>query len=65
MITVNGTSVEWSDGMTIADMMTAMNYDFVYITITVDGHFVPPDEYESYKIPDNANVKAIHLHHGG
>lgn len=65
MISVNGTKIDWKEGMTIADVMAIMKYDFVYITVTVDGRFVPPDEYEDFVIKDNVDVKAIHLHHGG
>jgi len=65
MIFVNGTKVEWKEGMTIADVMKIMKYDFVYITVTVNGRFVSPEEYEDFIVADNADVKAIHLHHGG
>jgi len=43
----------------------AMSYDFPLITATVNGEFVPKDEWDTFKIPDNADVKAIHIHHGG
>ncbi|MFH1438824.1 MAG: sulfur carrier protein ThiS [Pseudomonadota bacterium] len=65
MITVNGNSIEWRENMTVTDALAAMSYDFPLITVTVDGTFVPRDEWDTARIPDNAEVKAIHIHHGG
>ena len=33
--------------------------------ITVNGKFVEPDDFDSSNLPDQADMKAIHLHHGG
>jgi thiamine biosynthesis protein ThiS len=65
MIAVNGRSVPWRAGMTIADALAKMGYDYVHITVTVDGAFVPADEFSGREVPDRADIKAIHLHHGG
>ena len=65
MITVNENDVEWREGMTVADALEAMGYDFPLITVIVNGDVVPADEFDSFRIPDNADVKAIHIHHGG
>jgi hypothetical protein len=37
----------------------------VLITVTVNGRYVPPEEYETALIPDAADVRAIHIAHGG
>ncbi|MBI5241401.1 MAG: sulfur carrier protein ThiS [Elusimicrobia bacterium] len=65
MIKVNGNAVTWRDGMTVADALAAMNYDFGHITVTVDGRHVPQDDFDTTPVPDGADMKAIHLHHGG
>ena len=65
MIAVNGRKVAWRAGMTVSDALAKMGYDFVYITVTVDGEFVPADDFASRAVPDRADVQAIHLHHGG
>lgn len=65
MIVVNGNRVEWHEGMTVRDALDAMGYDFPLITVTVDGVFVSDDDYDTYQLPDNTEVKAIHIHHGG
>jgi sulfur carrier protein ThiS len=65
VIEVNETEVPWHEGMTVADALKAMGYDFVMISVFIDGEHVPPDEHDSWPVPDGADVRAIHLHHGG
>lgn len=62
---MNNNEVEWREGMTVADALRAMKYDFPLITVTLNGSFVPRDEYEACEVPDEAELKAIHIHHGG
>lgn len=65
MIRVNEEPIDWREGMTVRDALRAMNYEFVHITVTVDDVYVSVDDYESRTIPDGADVRAIHLYHGG
>ena len=65
MIRVNDNEVEWHEGMTVTDVLNAMNYDFPLITVVIDGVRVPAEDYDTHRVPDGADVKAIHLHHGG
>jgi thiamine biosynthesis protein ThiS len=66
MITVNGNDLEWHEGMTISLVLEKMDYTaLTLITVFVDGIFVPPEDYTSHVLDDGAEVKAMHLHHGG
>ncbi|MCK5686410.1 sulfur carrier protein ThiS [bacterium] len=66
MIIVNGRNkLEWVEGMTVQDVMDKMGYDYSLITVTVNNEIVSEDEYDSYKVADASDVKAIHLCHGG
>ncbi len=66
MITVNGREkVVWRDGITVADILKELGWDYVLITVTVNGGFVPQDEYSSHVVPDASEMKAIHIAHGG
>ena len=40
MITVNGETMEWHTGMTIADILKARNYIFRMIAVQVNGELV-------------------------
>jgi thiamine biosynthesis protein ThiS len=66
MITVNGNrTIAWRPGITVADVLQELGWDYVLITTTVNGQFVARDDYGSREVPDGAEVKAIHIAHGG
>jgi len=57
--------LEWKEGMTVADIMEELGYNYALITTTVNDEYVDPDSYDTYEVPDEADVKAIHIAHGG
>ncbi len=65
MIQVNGRSVEWEEGMTVADVIRKMKYTFPMLVVTVDGRHVPKKKYPSTPVPDGAEVRVLHLGQGG
>lgn len=66
MITVNGNrTVTWKEGITVADVLKKLGWEYVLITTTVNGNFVERDDYATTVVPDGAEVKAIHIAHGG
>lgn len=66
MILVNNRdTVPWYEGMTVEDLLMEIGYTYVLISVTVNGTFVPNEEFDSFLIPDEADVKVIHVHHGG
>lgn len=66
MITINNRdTLEWTPGMTVQDVLDAMGYVYVLITVTVNGELIEDDDFDTYKVPDGAFVRAIHIHHGG
>lgn len=65
MIFVNGNKIDWFDKMTVRDVLDIMGYDFSLITVTLNDKFIPPEEYSTTLVPDNADIKVIHIFHGG
>ena len=65
VIVNNRDKVEWTEEMTVTDLLKKMNYTYFLITVTVDGELVPKAEYDYHRVPDNANVGVFHLAHGG
>ncbi len=65
VIVNNRDKVEWHEGMTVAEVLAAMNYVFGLITVHVNGVFVAKEDYDEYLVPDNAEFGAFHLAHGG
>jgi sulfur carrier protein len=61
----NRDKIEWQEGMTISDLLESLNYTYHQIIVKVNGQLVPRDSYETYLVPDGADVKAIHLIAGG
>ncbi len=66
MIRVNRKdNLDWQDGMTVQDVLDCLGYEFSLLTVFVNGVLVDEDEYDQFVIPDHADVRALHLHHGG
>lgn len=65
MITVNGEQVPWTEGMTIQDLLDFKNYTFKMIAVWVNGTPHRREEFGSVKIPEGAEVQAIHMISGG
>ena len=65
MITINDKKMDWTEGMTVTELFKIMNYNEALIAVTIDRTFIRPKDYNSYKINDNASIKAIHICHGG
>ena len=66
MIIVNQRDqLDWREGLTVRDVMNAMKWDYVLIVVTVNGEHVDQDDYDTFPVPDNADVRIIHIAHGG
>ena len=61
----NRDKVAWREGMTVADVLTAMGYDYALITVSVNGEVVSEDDYGIWTVPDGAELTVFHLAHGG
>ena len=65
-ITVNKhTELPWREKMTVQDVIHTMNYTFPHIIVTIDGELVQHDRYQVTEVPQNADVRIIHLMAGG
>lgn len=66
MIRVNDKfEIEWKPGMTVQDLLDALNFTFRMIAVRVNGEPVLRADYATTEIPDGAEVQAIHLISGG
>jgi sulfur carrier protein len=65
MITVNDSELEWYQGMTIRDILEAKNFTFKMLVTKINGTLVRRSDYDTATVPDNAEVKIIHLISGG
>lgn len=64
-ITVNGNIIEWHEGMTVTDVLSAMKYTFKLLVVHVNENNIKRDEWPETLVPEGAEVKVIHLMSGG
>ena len=57
--------MDWHQGMTVRDILTAKNYTFRMLVTKINGTLVKRVDYETAIVPDGADVKVIHLISGG
>ena len=55
----------WREGMTVREVLKAMNYTFPRVVVIVNGVVVRHDAYETETIPAGADVRVVHLMAGG
>lgn len=66
MIRVNDLfDVPWREEMTVQGVLDALGWDYALIAVSVNDQFVHPDHYARFPVPDGADVRAIHIAHGG
>ncbi len=57
--------VDWKPGMTIRDIIKALNFTFPMLVVTVNGKVIPKDEWDTYQVGENDNVRILHMIAGG
>jgi thiamine biosynthesis protein ThiS len=66
VITVNQRDrVAWHAGLTVAELLTLMTYTYPHIIVSIDSVLVPYDTYDQTPVPDESDVRVIHLMAGG
>ena len=66
MITVNQRDrVAWHAGMTASELLATVTYTYPHIIVSIDAVLVPYDTYDQTPIPDESDVRLIHLMAGG
>jgi len=65
MIRVNGNDMPWHEGMTVSDILEALNDPYPYAAVRIDGrHIIMPD-FSRITVPDGAEVFLMPLISGG
>ncbi len=65
LIKVNDNPLEWEKNMTIDTILKKMKYSFKMLVVKVNGELVKKSEFGNFIIPEEADVKVIHLISGG
>lgn len=64
-ITVNKKKVKFVKHETVTDLLKRMHYTFPLIIVKIDNQLIKRNQYDDTIIPDNSDVKVIHLVSGG
>ncbi|MFZ1947506.1 MAG: sulfur carrier protein ThiS [bacterium] len=64
-IEVNGESVPYVAGETIAELIARMNYVFPMLVVAIDGNLIQETDFGSSTFPDGAKIEIVHLTSGG
>ncbi|RLC50540.1 MAG: thiamine biosynthesis protein ThiS [Candidatus Cloacimonadota bacterium] len=64
-ILVNGREMEWEENLTIDEILKRNKFSFKMLVVKVNGKLIKKEEYKSFVVPPNADVKVIHLISGG
>ena len=62
---VNGNILPWKEGLVVADALKMMNYTFKMLVIKMNGELIKRENWQTTPIPENADIKVIHLISGG
>jgi sulfur carrier protein len=65
MLQVNDEPLDYEPGMTVEDILKRKNYKFRMIAVWINGEFVPRGTYDRTPVPDEADVKVVHMIAGG
>ena len=66
MILVNRREqIAWEEGLTVARLLERLRFTFPHIIVSINGELVRRDEYGSRAVPDEADVRVVHLMAGG
>lgn len=65
MVEINGTKLDWEEGMTVKKLLAIMNYTFPMIIVRVNGELVSKEDWDKYLVPRGAKVQALHQIAGG
>ena len=65
MITLGGEQVPWRKGMTVADLLQEIADAHQYAVIRVNDRYVSRPSFDTYIIPDNAEIYLMPMIAGG
>ena len=65
MIKVADHTIDWHEGMTISDLLIAINDPHPYAVVRIDQTYISRPNFEKTTIPDNAEVFLIPMVAGG
>jgi len=65
VITLNNREIDWHEGMTISDLLSGVHEAHLYLVVKVNNRYVSRPYFDTFKIPDQAEILLIPMIAGG
>ena len=65
MVIAKGKPIEWHEGLTVRELLRILDYEFLLVLVRVDGLVVKKRDWESFVVPDGAQVDVQPIVAGG
>jgi len=65
MIRVNDKKIPWREGMTVSDVLEALNDPYPYMAARINGRLITRPNFTYYVVPDHSEVHLMPLITGG
>jgi sulfur carrier protein ThiS len=65
MVRASGKELAWREGMTLADVLAALEDSYPYTVARIGERIVTAPNFSSVSVPDGAEVFLLHLVAGG
>ena len=65
MIQVAGKQLPWHEGMTVSDLLNALNDPHPYAVVRINEQYITRPNFAKTMVPDNAQVFLIPMIAGG
>jgi thiamine biosynthesis protein ThiS len=64
-LNVNNKSIDFVENETISELLTRLRFTFPLVIVKINGIIIPRNTFSKEIIPDNADIKVIHMISGG
>jgi thiamine biosynthesis protein ThiS len=64
-ILVNGKIIQFVEQETVSDLLKRMHYTFPLIIVKINDKIIRKKQYNDTIIPDDSDIKVIHMISGG
>ena len=65
MVTVGKEKIPWKDGLTIAEALAALNDDYEYAVVRINGELVSKPNFDNTLVGDHSEIIPIPMVAGG
>lgn len=65
MITVNGTTLDGKEGITVEELIKEHGFRMTFIAVELNGRIVKKDDYSSTQLHDGDKVEVVNFVGGG